>query len=815
MIKKIISGALSAAVLAASVSSVPAAPVSAAGAYNYADALQMSLYFYECQQAGPLPSWNRVEWRGDSTMIDEIKGGWYDAGDHVKFNLPMSYSAAMLAWGLYQYPEGVEQSGELKNYVNNLEFVLDYLAACDLGKEAVFQVGNGTADHTWWGPVEVYQYGMEDAGTSYASTRETLKASSGCSCVFGGMAAALAAGSLALKGRIDSSKTDDYLKHAENLFKLADASKSDEVYNDSNASGFYRSSHFYDELFWSSNWLYMATGDSSYLDKATSYIPNLGKELGTNELKYSWCHCWDDTMQGGMLLYAQNTQDPTYIAQAEKHVDYLINTIKKMDGKVAYVDSWGCLRYAETAGFIVAVASDTILKDKDTSAAEKFYENQINYALGDNPLNQSYVVGFGEKSAHNAHHRGAHGSWKNDIYTPVQNRHTLYGALVGGPAEDGSYVDDRNNYINNEVATDYNAGFTALLCKMIDKYGGTSDPSFPPKEEHDGPEFYVEVQSKTGDSSGQTISCKLTNHSAWPARVQDNLSFRYYMDLSEVKAAGKNPEDVVIRCDRNQSEMYKDKGVTPATISGIKHYNGDIYYVEVTFPDGRACLPVSEGMQQCEILLALVMPDYGSGWDSSNDPSFQTLDTAKGETDKDGVVHGIRSKYVPVYIDGVLYYGEEPDGTSAAGDLSVKEIPRDPGTNVQPSTKPVTQPATEPDVITTTTTTAPATDAPVLTTEGINAEPPTTGVPVSSAPGGSGDPVSAFYGDANCDEKINVSDAVAVLQYIANKSKYPLSPEGLVNADIDGIEGLTGTDAITIQQVDAGLVKQEDLPLKK
>jgi len=72
--------------------------VSAAGSYNYAEALQKAIYFYECQQAGPLPEWNRVEWRGDATMNDEVLGGWYDAGDHVKFNLPMAYSAAMLGW---------------------------------------------------------------------------------------------------------------------------------------------------------------------------------------------------------------------------------------------------------------------------------------------------------------------------------------------------------------------------------------------------------------------------------------------------------------------------------------------------------------------------------------------------------------------------------------------------------------------------------------------------------------------------------------------------------------------------------------------
>ena len=82
------------------VSGTGALPAAAADTQNYAEALQKSLYFYECQQAGPLPSWNRVEWRADSTLSDEVTGGWYDAGDHVKFNLPMAYSASMLAWGI-------------------------------------------------------------------------------------------------------------------------------------------------------------------------------------------------------------------------------------------------------------------------------------------------------------------------------------------------------------------------------------------------------------------------------------------------------------------------------------------------------------------------------------------------------------------------------------------------------------------------------------------------------------------------------------------------------------------------------------------
>lgn len=744
MFKKITSGVITAAMLVTAVSGGITLNTDAAFEANYAEALQKSLYFYECQQAGPLPEWNRVEWKADSTMTDEVLGGWYDAGDHVKFNLPMAYSASMLAWGLYQYPDGVEKCGEMTNYVNNLEFVLDYLAECDRGDEVVYQVGNGTIDHTWWGPVELIQYGMQDSGTSYDSARAILVSSDGCSAVFGEMAAALAAGSCALKDRIDQSKIDDYIAHAENIFKLADASKSNDVYNDSNASGFYRSSHFYDELFYAANWLYIATGEQSYLDKAKSYIPNLDKELGSDELKYTWCQCWDDVMQGGMLLYAINTNDDFYINRVEKHVNYWTNTIKKVDGALGYCDTWGCARYAETAGFIAAVACDTVLADKNNSDYVKFYETQMNYVLGDNADGQSFVVGYGEKSPKNPHHRTAHGSWKNDLAIPDTNRHVLYGALVGGPNQDGSYEDDRQNYINNEVATDYNAGFTALLCKMVDKYGGTTDSSFPQPEKHDGPEFYVESLVKGMDDSGATISFKMTNHSAWPARVQDNLSFRYYMDLSELISAGYSPSDLVVRCDRDQSAMYASSGYSNAEISPVTQYDGNIYYVEVSFPDGRVVLPISEGMQQCEILLALVFPNYGSGWDASNDPSNKELLNSE-----DSIV----SMYVPVYINGELYYGTEPDGTTADGNSS----------SVPTTTSP------------TTTATKPATTTTVAE--------------------------EVIYGDANCDGNVDISDAVMVKCYLINNKKFTLSKQGLLNSDVQGSEnGVNAQDAVTIQK---------------
>jgi len=110
-----------------------------------------------------------------------------------------------------------------------------------------------------------------------------------------------------------------------------------------------------------------------------------------------------------------------------------------------------------------------------------FGEAQIDYALGENPQSRSYVVGFGNNPPVNPHHRAAHSSTTNNIYSPADNEHILYGALVGGPGQptDGnSYIDDRSDYRANEVALDYNAGYTAALAILYEQHGGTTLGNF-------------------------------------------------------------------------------------------------------------------------------------------------------------------------------------------------------------------------------------------------------------------------------------------------------------------------------------------------
>ena len=53
---------------------------------------------------------------------------------------------------------------------------------------------------------------------------------------------------------------------------------------------------------------------------------------------------------------------------------------------------------------------------------------------------------------------------------PGPNPHTLYGAMVGGPGVNDDYKDDRQDYVHNEVACDYNAGFQSALAGFVEFY---------------------------------------------------------------------------------------------------------------------------------------------------------------------------------------------------------------------------------------------------------------------------------------------------------------------------------------------------------
>ena len=430
---------------------------------NYGEALQKSIYFYEAQQAGTLPEWNRVSWRGDATIKDgkdvgvDLSGGWYDAGDHVKFGFPMAATATMLAWGVVAYPEAYESSGQMQHIKNNLRFVADYfMNAHPSPNEFYGQVGKGADDHSWWGPVEVIE-----STSRAASTRPAYKVTPECpgSDLTGETAAALAAISIIFQDS-HPAYADLLLVHAKDLLNFAETYRGD--YSDciTDASTFYRSwSGHVDELVWANTWLYKATGDKKYLQQAELHYPDLNTEPQSTVKSYRWTHAWDDKSYGSYVLLASITNNPEYRADAERWLDfwtigYENQRVDYTPGGLAHLDQWGAARYAANTAFIALVYADYLKGFKTGLLKSKIYHDfavsQMQYILGENPMNMPYQIGMADNGPKNPHHRTAHGSWADSLQVPETSRHLLVGALVGGPSKDDSYVDDRGDYIANE-----------------------------------------------------------------------------------------------------------------------------------------------------------------------------------------------------------------------------------------------------------------------------------------------------------------------------------------------------------------------------
>ena len=74
-------------------------------------------------------------------------------------------------------------------------------------------------------------------------------------------------------------------------------------------------------------------------------------------------------------------------------------------------------------------------------------------------------------------------------------------------------------------------------------------------------------------------------------------------------------------------------------------------------------------------------------------------------------------------------------------------------------------------------------------------------------------PAATMLGDVDDSKSVTVSDIVIVLQYAANKDKYPLEGEMLANGDVNADGVVDAKDAFIIQQVDAGVIAQSALPV--
>jgi endoglucanase len=198
----------------------------------------------------------------------------------------------------------------------------------------------------------------------------------------------------------------------------------------------------------------------------------------------------------------------------------------------------------------------------------------------------------------------------------------------------------------NEVACDYDAALVGTLAKMYSLYGGTPISGFPmpsdfAKEQDPYTEYFANARINSEGTVYTEWSVDLTNHSAWPARAADKLSYRYFFDLTEAFNAGYTLSDVTVT--KNYSEV-------PVTVSGPTLLRDNVYYVTVDY-SGSAIFPggQSECARETQVRIRLPYNAPDAAWDPTNDWSYQGLTGTVAET-----------KYIPVYDAGVLLYGQAP-----------------------------------------------------------------------------------------------------------------------------------------------------------
>src|SRR5579871_3696668 len=711
-----------------------AAPAALASTPHYSLPLaaQESLYFYDAQKSGPARTDGDqpLDWRGDSEPSDacvplqpksstvpngvnlstafiaanksvldpnntgclNLSGGFHDAGDHVKFGLPQSYAAAVLGWGMYEFPQAYKTLGTWNHGLDEMKWFSDYFLRSTFlnssGQVVAFayQVGEGSVDHDYWGPSEL-QSSTTYPRPAYLASSETPAADQ----------AASAAAALAVESLLTASSNATYaakcLQYAKALYAFARAYPGLGY-----SGGFYNSSGYADKEAWAADWLYLATGNVSYINDIvstdssgtyTGYLSTIVTNTN-NTWQNIWVMSWDARWGGVFSLLdpiVQGNANVPAIIQQQVHyfdkwqVQYWshvphdntsdTNFIATTPAGFSYLTTWGAARYNTAAQLEALVYSRNFPTDAQSSAFTDWAMGQMNYLMGDNPSKWSYIVGFGSTTpgvgslvggsataASHPHHADAHGSLTNNQGDPPDDRHILWGALVGGPSATDAPDDVTTDYVLNEVAVDYNAAFVGALEGLYQYYGQSQTVTnfTPPAEAAQSP-YYTTATLNQDSNQGTQLTVNITNTATQPPHFETDMSARVYFDIASLHAQGQDISAISTPVYYDAASQIDGKTTSISAPTQWGDANSCVYYVTINWAGDNVGLPPSRAFEFG--INAAIGPNYKFYWSSAASPSLTGLAA--------GTYASAADPYIPVYLNGTLTYGQEPSKTLDEG----------------------------------------------------------------------------------------------------------------------------------------------------
>jgi len=416
----------------------------------------------------------------------DVEGGWYDAGDFGKYTVTGAYSIWMLLNLYEQYgyevngliPEDVDGENGINDLLDEAKYELEFLFKMQVPEEGLNNGGGMFAggvfhkmhDETWTSlPCMPYDddvwYEEKDRILYIPTFTATLDFT------------AVMAQAWRIWRDLDDNDTGEDDEFAIKCRDAALAAYHSISYSfpdiilwtsnrkiDNGGGGPYDDVDYRDELYWALIELYISSGDPTYIesfDFTNLNVDTEGDYYGFKEIRINQAgdedgvadlpHSWKNVSGCGVLsLYAakDKVDNPEMISDIESAIVALSNVMheKVIDNPFGFAINqkseifWGSNQTITNRALLMSCAYEITNDEKYLEGVSR----AMDYLLGTNPLDISYITGYGERAAKNPHHR----FWAGIIdprYPKVPK-----GCLVGGsnPTQYNIYQNNYKDEIN-------------------------------------------------------------------------------------------------------------------------------------------------------------------------------------------------------------------------------------------------------------------------------------------------------------------------------------------------------------------------------
>jgi endoglucanase len=432
-----------------------------------------------------------LEGSGCSYKLD-VSGGWYDAGDQGKYvvnggiatwTLLNQYERAAARGTAGDFADGKMNIPEKRNkqpdLLDEARWEIEFMLKMQVpdGQPRAGMVHHKVHDKEWTALATRPDQDAQPRFLWPPSTAATLNL------------AATAAQCARVWEKLDKKLAARCLTAAEKAWTAAVANPAVYAGTAAVGGGPYEDAHVEDEFYWAAAELFITTkkdGYKAFLEKSPFY-KKVPLSVGGDGLASAFD--WGNVAALGTISLAlvPNGLAPKEIDDCKVAIEAAADTFQALVDQQGYRlpfkpgvkgYPWGSNSFVLGNAIVLALANDFSGESKYLNAAAE----GINYLLGRNPLDKSYVTGYGERPLLNPHHRfWAHQA--NPAFPPPPP-----GVLSGGPnsglqdpyvqaaglqgcAPEKCYADNIEAWSANEEAINWNAPLAWVTAFLDEKAG--------------------------------------------------------------------------------------------------------------------------------------------------------------------------------------------------------------------------------------------------------------------------------------------------------------------------------------------------------